>query len=481
MEYSGERFMPGMQGEGAIDHLHRYALARKIATGLEVLDVACGEGYGSALLAQVAQKVIGIDIDSETVSHAKETYQAANLEFHHGDCASLLLNDACVDLVVSFETIEHHDQHTEMIREIRRVLRPDGVLLISSPNRPELNLGKSEPHPFHVKELDYNEFDTLLRAEFCNVEFYGQRSLAGSLAAPLHGQDASFTDFDEGVEGVRGLSRPLFFLALASNAALPKLDTSVFESHQTNEFFKSTPIVREIRAYFACVGDSGYDQARSHGVSYSENGKRQSIKLRLQANSEISKVRLDLSNAPSAILVHEISLHQGDGAVLWTWDGATSLFNNICGLSVRSTPVGLLFLCLNDDPQFDLLLPREFLTGLQPSACLVVELTPRPLLEVVSEVLGQDDRLIAELRADSLKSTSIRTPLLTTGSVVSSLHLANDLENIVSVLKDSLAGRDQTIVQQSIQLEKMREELLRAEAQLDLLKDVMLGRDEERQ
>jgi SAM-dependent methyltransferase len=481
MDYSGERLMPGMLGEGATEHLHRYVLARKIATGLDVLDVACGEGYGSALLSQVARKVIGIDIDSETVSHAKNAYQAANLEFHHGDCARLPLDDACVDLVVSFETIEHHDQHTEMIREIRRVLRPDGVLLISSPNRPEFNRDRSEPYPFHIKELDYGEFDALLRAEFRNVEFYAQRSQAGSLAAPLHDQDASFTNFDKDVKGVRGLSRPIYFLALASNAALPKLGASVFENHQAKEFFKSVPIVREIRAYFAGKGDSGYDQARSHGVSYPENGKRQAIKLSLQANSDISKVRLDLSNAPSAILVHGISLYQGDGAVLWAWDGATSLFTNIRGLSVRSSPTGLLFLCLNDDPQFDLLLPREFLTGLQPSACLVVELTPRPLLEVVSDVLGQDDRLIAELRADSLKSTSLGTPLLTTGSVASSLHLASDLENVTALLKDSLAQRDQTIAQQSMQFEKMREELLRAEAQLDLLKDIMLGgRDEDR-
>jgi len=478
LNYGGERFVPGMHGEGAVDHLHRYVLARKIATGLDVLDIACGEGYGSAILAQVAHKVIGIDINSDTVSHARTNYNADNLRFYHGDCTRLSLEDTCVDLVVSFETIEHHDQHIAMMREIRRVLRPDGVLLISSPNRPEFNRDRSEPYPFHVKELDYDEFNALLRAEFCNIDFYGQRSLSGSLSVPMDTQDALFSCFDEGMEGRHGLSRPIYYLALASNGALPKLGASLFEGHQTKEYFKSAPAVLELRAYFACVGDPGYDQSHSYGVPYPESGKRQTIKLYLQANSQVQKIRLDLSNAPSAIFVHGISLHQDGGTVLWDWDYTTSPFANIGGISIRSTPAGLLFLCWNDDPQFDLALPSEILDNLQPSAYLVVEMTPRSLHEICAEILGQDNRL-AELRGTATNETIAGT--LDAGEEVQPrmTGVSKSLKEVASLLTNCLASRDQIIADQSMRIRVMREELIRAEAQLDLLKDVMLGGHEE--
>jgi phage shock protein A len=134
---------------------------------------------------------------------------------------------------------------------------------------------------------------------------------------------------------------------------------------------------------------------------------------------------------------------------------------------------------LNDEPRFDLAVPGGVLAGLTASASLVVELTPRPLLEVVAEVLNQDDRLIAELRADLLKRAKIVNPTLPAFSANSSLHLASDLEQMASLLKKSLASRDQSIAQQAMQLERIREELMRAESQLDLLKDVMLGVHEE--
>jgi SAM-dependent methyltransferase len=474
LNYFGERFMPGMQGEGATEHLHRYILARQLAAGRTILDVACGEGYGTFLLAQMADKVIGIDIDVETVAHAKKKYQAKNLEFHQGDCAQLPLDAACVDFVVSFETIEHHDQHAEMLREIRRALRPDGILLISSPNRPEFNRDRTQPYPFHVKELDFGELNNLLRAEFCNVEFYAQRFLSGSMVVPIDVKDSSFEDFNQGEQGAPGLSHPVYFLALASNGVLPKLDTSIFENHRASEFLNSAPPVRELRVYIAGEGDSGYDQTRSLGVSYPENGARQSIKLSLLTTSPLRKMRLDLSNRQSAILLHGISLQQCGGDSVWEWDGSASVFNNISGLSIRFTADGLLFLCCNDDPQFDVTLPRDVLAVLSSGANLVVDLTPRPLAEVLAEVLSKDEHTIAELRADLIGSSSITNRTFDADPHQSSLHLASDLENLVGLLNRDFSRRDQLIAQQAVQLNKMREELIRAEAQLNLLKDVML-------
>src|ERR1700694_2221819 len=112
----GERFVPGeMHGNIEFEHRHRYLFASQLVSGKAVLDIACGEGYGSALLAKSARRVIGVDIAERAVEHAKQRYQAENLEFATGSCAAIPLGDGAVDVVVSFETIEHHAEHEAMM------------------------------------------------------------------------------------------------------------------------------------------------------------------------------------------------------------------------------------------------------------------------------------------------------------------------------------------------------------------------------
>ena len=136
MEFTGERYVPTEAGEIRHEHLHRYAWCARLVEGKDVLDIACGEGYGSAMLARRARSVRGVDIAGDAVAHANATYQGIHgLEFMRGNAAEIPLADNSVDVVVSFETIEHHDRHQEMLSEIRRVLRSDGLLVISSPNR----------------------------------------------------------------------------------------------------------------------------------------------------------------------------------------------------------------------------------------------------------------------------------------------------------------------------------------------------------
>src|SRR4029079_919113 len=107
LEFTGERYVPGTTGEIAHEHWHRYAFVRAFVAGRRVLDVACGEGYGSALLCDTAAHVTGVDIDTRTLAHARATYAGrANLAFVEGSAAALPLPDPCVDVVVSFETIE---------------------------------------------------------------------------------------------------------------------------------------------------------------------------------------------------------------------------------------------------------------------------------------------------------------------------------------------------------------------------------------
>ena len=140
LEFTGERYLPGTAGEIAHEHWHRYAFARRFVTGRRVLDVACGEGYGSALLAQAAAHVVGVDIDAHTLAHARTAYaDRRNVEFVEGSAVALPLADASADVIVSFETIEHlaESEQPRMLAEFARVLAAEGVLILSSPNRPQ--------------------------------------------------------------------------------------------------------------------------------------------------------------------------------------------------------------------------------------------------------------------------------------------------------------------------------------------------------
>ncbi|HET7931886.1 MAG TPA: glycosyltransferase [Rhodanobacteraceae bacterium] len=241
MKFTGERYIPGEGGDIRQEHLHRYAWCRHLAAGRRVLDIACGEGYGSAMLAQVAVAVMGVDIAEEAVAHALATYGAlAGLEFRVGDAARIPLEDASVDLVVSFETIEHHARHAEMLSEIRRVLRPDGLLVISSPNRDVYAARAGYHNEYHVKELDLAEFDAVLRVQFPAIRYFGQRLAVGSSIFPLvrdaapTAMLAGFTDTgNDVVERAGVLPDPIYYIAVASEdpARLPEtLGPSVLQS-----------------------------------------------------------------------------------------------------------------------------------------------------------------------------------------------------------------------------------------------------------
>ena len=150
LEWTGERYLPEVAGQVALEHVHRYLCARAYCQGKAVLDVASGEGYGSALLAVTAERVIGVDLAAEAVAHAQARYRRPNLEFRQGSCIAIPLPDASFDVVVSFETIEHIDQHEAMLAEIKRVLKPDGLLIISSPEKREYSDSPNYKNAFHV-------------------------------------------------------------------------------------------------------------------------------------------------------------------------------------------------------------------------------------------------------------------------------------------------------------------------------------------
>src|SRR5882762_4822611 len=184
LPWIGERFVPSLQGPIYYEHLHLYALALELVVDRTCLDIACGEGFGSSLLARKAKFVWGVDLDEACVNHARKKYVRNNLKFLAGSATKIPLEDHSIDVVVSFETIEHFGEHHAFMREIIRVLTPDGFLIISSPNKKEYSDKTGHSNPYHVAELYHPEFNQLLKGYFSQIKLGRQRLTVGSCILP---------------------------------------------------------------------------------------------------------------------------------------------------------------------------------------------------------------------------------------------------------------------------------------------------------
>ena len=178
LEFTGERFTPECVREIWYEHWARYAFAAGLARDKRVLDAACGEGFGSALLARAAREVTGLDVSAQAVAHAQARYGGiANLRYVQGDCTQLDLADKSFDLVVSIETLEHVAAQEAMVAGFARVLADDGVFIVSSPDKHTYSDVTGFRNEYHVRELYRDELLALLAAHFPEVRLYGQKLL----------------------------------------------------------------------------------------------------------------------------------------------------------------------------------------------------------------------------------------------------------------------------------------------------------------
>jgi SAM-dependent methyltransferase len=193
---TGERTVPGIPEENYWFRRHEaayLALARH-CTGATVLEAGCGEGYGADLLARVAERVLALDYDRLTAEHVHRVYPRVGVV--RGNLATLPLADGSVDVVANLQVIEHlWDQHG-FLTECRRVLRPGGRLLVTTPNRITFSPGRDTPlNPFHTRELSPSELDSLLREAGFEVE---------ALQGLRHGPGIDETIIERQVEVVLG-------------------------------------------------------------------------------------------------------------------------------------------------------------------------------------------------------------------------------------------------------------------------------------
>ena len=232
--WTGERFVSSVTGPIETEHLHRYLLARQLCRGKNILDIASGEGYGTALLAQTACCVTGVELDAETVAHASSAYVQKNLRFIEGNATEIPLPDRTFDAVISFETLEHVSDQNRFLTEAKRVLKPDGFLLLSTPDSDVYSAAGTTPNPFHVRELTAGELTAELKAVFTHVYLLRQKLIHGStiLPEPADVGPYEFTLFEQRSEDLFELQyfpvRAPYLLALASDQPLTKIQTSLY-------------------------------------------------------------------------------------------------------------------------------------------------------------------------------------------------------------------------------------------------------------
>ncbi len=217
-EFTGERVIPGLVDTDLFnEHLSRYRFAAQFAMPeMTVLDAGCGTGYGSAEFN--ARAIAGVDLSPEAAAHAAAHYARANVFFAAASCAALPFAEAAFDLVVSFEVIEHLPDYRALLSEARRVLKPGGVFLVSTPNRAYYAESRAQagPNPFHVREFDYAEFNQILFDFFPHVEIWTQNH-SDAIAFSPASHSVAILESAGAPDPEKGPQTAHFFLAACSD------------------------------------------------------------------------------------------------------------------------------------------------------------------------------------------------------------------------------------------------------------------------
>lgn len=183
LDYTSERVNPDWYQGSAADyliylfHVASYRFAQQYTAGKEVLDYGCGTGYGSNMIAENGDSVVGIDIDSEVIGYAKSKFPRPNLNFETVEPAEsgrLPYQDGSFDTVVSFQVIEHVENVDRYLSEINRVLRPGGEFILATPDRSARLFSLQRPwNMHHVTEFSAPQLAVELESVFCDVEILG--------------------------------------------------------------------------------------------------------------------------------------------------------------------------------------------------------------------------------------------------------------------------------------------------------------------
>lgn len=227
---SSERQLLEEQSPWWAEHIHRYTEVLKIIKSTDtILDIACGTGFGSNILAEKAAQVIGGDIDKTTIAENNTIYDKDNLSFQELDGTKLPFDDNTFDVLVSFETIEHTIHYDEMIKEFKRVVKPTGKLFISTPNFYLNSPSGIVTNPFHTQEFTPDDFNALISTYFQKFEIFGQEYIRYKNKKSINHKIAHKIEQFHYLRGIRKL--PLKLQNIAINLLIKKPQYPTLEDY----------------------------------------------------------------------------------------------------------------------------------------------------------------------------------------------------------------------------------------------------------
>jgi len=294
LEFTGERFIPNIPELKHLyqEHIIRYQFASQFVREKKVLDAGCGTGYGSFLiLKQGATHVTGIDNSSEAIDFCKKHYRDKNLDFKIDDCTKCHLKDSSYDVVVSFEVIEHVSDANSCLSEMKRVMKKNGIFVVSTPNKliyPEGNI-------FHTKEFSESEFKSLLKKFFKNVTILYE-NYPSSLGIFRSGQQQNMDEIDIPNHGIGEKDNSaLYFVAVCSDVKV-QVQNKLFLFNDKTSLLENYPNLLKTQKEF--------EERTNWALELDEKLKQkneESISIRTKFDSEISKKESKIDKLSSDI------------------------------------------------------------------------------------------------------------------------------------------------------------------------------------
>jgi ubiquinone/menaquinone biosynthesis C-methylase UbiE len=295
----GERMVPELHNRTLLygEHMTRYIAAQQFVKGKTVLDIACGSGYGTKILAKTAAKVYGVDINKDSVDYAKQNFAADNIEYRMGDAVKIPLEDESIDTIVTFETIEHVKKYRQYLEESKRVLKTGGQFIVSTPNKGEFAKGNE----FHEHEFDHSELLKLLKSSFKFIDKYYQATWA-YVQLSDESLIAETKQFDLTVHNFSPLKpeRVLYFYFICSDK---KISTKLKPIGGLGGHYSAKEFEELFKHYEKVIAD--YKQALETASSENEQLAAKARDLELEYNSILAsrtyKLARGLSQAKNSI------------------------------------------------------------------------------------------------------------------------------------------------------------------------------------
>ena len=195
----------------------RYIYTLNYIVGKDVLDIACGVGWGTYVMSKVASNVYGVDLSDTAINTAKKFYNQDNIKYYTNFLENCNILDSSIDIVTSFETLEHIDEPQLFLNEIFKVIKPNGILFISTPNGASFKKLRSQKpyNPFHVEEYEKQDILNMINEKWKVLEYKGQ--------FPMNDKSKTFSNYSNYIKdywlGMRlkknlGLFGQLIFILL---------------------------------------------------------------------------------------------------------------------------------------------------------------------------------------------------------------------------------------------------------------------------